>query len=80
MPINPTQLRSNLYKILDQVLETQKPVEIVRKGQVLEVSVKQHKQRSKLANLKPHPNIINGDPENLVQTDWSNYWQGDKEL
>ena len=81
MSISPTQLRANLYKILDQVLETQTPIEVVRNGQLLEISVKNIiKARGSLANLKPHPNTINGNPDDLVQNDWSAYWQGDKEL
>lgn len=81
MSISPTQLRANLYKILDQVLETQKPIEIVRNGQLLEISVKNIRGKAgSLANLKPHPNTINGNPEDLVQIDWSSYWRGDREL
>ena len=45
MSISPTQLRANLYKLLDQVLETQKPIEIVRNGQLLEISVKNIKKK-----------------------------------
>jgi len=81
MSISPTQLRANLYKILDQVLKTQKPIEIVRNGQLLEISVKNVKSKTGgLEHLKPHPNTINGNPDDLVRVDWSSYWQGDKEL
>ena len=80
MPINPTQLRGNLYKILDQVLATQQPIEVVRNGKLLEISAKNIKKPLGLAALKPHPNTINGDPESLVHNDWSIYWKGAGEL
>jgi hypothetical protein len=81
MSLTPTQLRANLYQLLDQVLETQQPIEIIRHGQLLEISVKYPKgKRGTLAKLKPHPHTINGNPEDLVQMDWSHLWQGDKEL
>ena len=81
MTISPTQLRANLYKILDRVLETRKPIEIIRNGQLLEISVKNSKSKvGGLANLKPHPNTINGNPEDLAHMDWSSYWQGYREL
>ena len=81
MSITPTQLRANLYTILDQILETQKPIEIIRHGHLLEISVKNLKEKTGgLANLKPHPNTINGNPDELVQIDWSNYWEGNSEL
>ena len=81
MSITPTQLRANLYKLLDQVLETQMPLEIIRNGQVLEISAKHIKKKvGGLTNLQPHPNTINGNPEDFAQMDWSSYWQGDKEL
>jgi hypothetical protein len=74
MSITPTQLRANLYKILDQVIETQEPIEIVRAGQLLEISIKStEKQPNSLKNLKPHPDTINGDPDSLIHMDWSSY-------
>lgn len=81
MTITPTQLRANLYKLLDQVLETKSSIQILRNGQILEISVKNKKKKTgSLASLKPHPNTINGNPEGLVHVDWSSNWQGDKEL
>lgn len=80
MTVTPTQLRENIYKILDQVIETQVPVEITRKGHVLKLVVEQKKRQSKLANLKPHPGTLCADPESFVQMDWSSHWQGGKEL
>lgn len=62
-PINTTQLRSNIYNILDTVIETGVPVEISRNGYVLKIVVEEKK--SKVANLKPQ-DIVVGDPNDLI--------------
>lgn len=74
MAITATKLRANIYRILDQILETGQPVEIERRGRRLKiVPAPPHR---KLANLEPHPDFIAGDPEDLVHLDWSAYRQG----
>ncbi len=75
MALTASSLRQNVYRLLDQVLETGEPLEIRRKGQVLKV-VKEHDAGSKLANLTPH-HCINGDPEEIVHCDWSDQWNPD---
>jgi len=35
--MTPSRLRENLYRILDQILETGEPVEILRKGKKLKI-------------------------------------------
>lgn len=78
MAISLTHLRADLYKIVDQVLETGIPVEIERRGQKLRIVLAENK--SKLANLKPHPDIIIGDPDDLVHLDWSSEWKEEENL
>jgi hypothetical protein len=80
MAITPTQLRANLYKVLDQVIETKQPIAINRNGQIIKLVLEPKKNHGKLANLTPHPNTLCVDPENIVQMDWSSHWQGDKNL
>jgi hypothetical protein len=58
-----TRLRSNLYKVVDEIIETGIPVEIERNGRKLKIVLEEKK--SKLANLTPHDCIV-GDPEDLV--------------
>ena len=65
-PISLTALRNNLFKIVDQVIQTGNPVIIERKGQKLKIVLEEKK--SKLANLKSHDCII-GDPDDLVQVE-----------
>lgn len=63
-PISLTALRNNLFKIVDQVIQTGNPVLLERKGQRLKIVLEEKK--SKLENLKPHDCII-GNPDDLVQ-------------
>jgi hypothetical protein len=62
-PISLTALR-NLFKIVDQVIQTGNPVLLERKGQKLKIVLEEKK--SKLENLKSH-DCITGDPDELVQ-------------
>ena len=80
MAITPTQLRANLYKVLDEVIKTQQPIEINRNGQIIKLVLEEKKNRGKLINLKPHPKTLAGDPDDIVHMDWSSHWQGEDDL
>ncbi len=73
MEVNPSELRKNIYNLLDQVIETGVPLEIKRKGHKLKIVPS--KPVSKLENLKPNPDCIVGNPEELVHMDWSENWK-----
>ena len=72
MTLRASALRENIYRILDEILETGVPVDIERKGKLLRIVAVEPK--SKLANLKPRDLIV-GDPEELVHIDWSEEWR-----
>jgi prevent-host-death family protein len=72
MLISTSALRQNLYKLLDKVLETVVPIEIIRKGKILKIVPP--KESDKLSNLK-NRDILNCDPEELVHIDWSSEWK-----
>ena len=66
--VSPTELRSNIYKLLDEVLNSGVPIEINKGGKLLRiVSVA---KSNKLANLVSRTDIINGNPEDLVNINW----------
>jgi antitoxin (DNA-binding transcriptional repressor) of toxin-antitoxin stability system len=71
MKVTASQLRQDVYSILDEALETGVPVEIVRKGRTLRIVP--DKKPSKLARLKKRSCII-GDPESIIHMDWSKEW------
>ncbi len=78
MVITASKLRENIYRLLDQVLETGLPIEIERKGRRLRI-VPVHGP-SKFDNLVERPETVCGDPDELVSIDWSTSWHGEDEL
>ena len=73
MKVSTSELRANIYRLLDRVIETGEPLEIVRKGRVLRVVSEQ--PSGKLARLRPHPGFMKDDPESYVHLDWSDEWR-----
>ena len=73
MQVTATQLRKNVYKLLDQVLESGIALEVKRKGQRLIISPAE--PFSRLSRLEPHPDCLVGDPEEYVHLDWSKDWE-----
>lgn len=67
MRITASKFRENVYRILDEVIETGTPVEVVRKGKVLRILP------SKLNRLKRR-NAFKGDPDDIIGMDWSSEW------
>jgi hypothetical protein len=72
LEITPTELRKNIYKLLDQVLESGDPIEIKRKGKRLLIVPEEPEK--KLECLESHPDCIVGNPEDFVHMDWSEEW------
>ena len=68
MSITASGLRNNLYKLLDDVLKTGKPLRIKRKGENLDIILS--RKSGKLNRLVKH-DCINGDPETIIHIDWS---------
>lgn len=73
MVLTASKLRENIYRILDQVLETGVPIEIERNGRRLQIVCVE--PRSKLDNLERHDNVLTCDPEDIVHIDWSGEWR-----
>ena len=66
--VTPTELRTNIYNLLDEVLKTGIPLEIRKGGKKLRiVSVE---KADKFQNLISRPHVIQGDPEELVEISW----------
>ena len=73
MALTASKVRADIYRLLDQVLETGVPIEIERKGRILKIV--SEPPASKLTALQPHPGTIVGDPEDVVHIDWSSEWR-----
>jgi antitoxin (DNA-binding transcriptional repressor) of toxin-antitoxin stability system len=73
MAVTASELRQDVYRLLDEVLETGVPLEIERKGRLLRIVPADGP--SKLARCERRPGYIVGDPEDLVHLDWSEEWR-----
>jgi antitoxin (DNA-binding transcriptional repressor) of toxin-antitoxin stability system len=67
MRITASKLRENLYRVLDEVIETGVPVEVVHKGIVLRIVPEP--RASKLAGLKKRTGFV-GDPDDIIGMCW----------
>jgi prevent-host-death family protein len=66
--ITVTELRGNIYKLLDEVLRTGIPIEVKKGGKKLRIVPAE--PSSKLQNLISRPDVINGNPEDIVHMTW----------
>jgi len=66
--ITVTELRGNIYKLLDEVLNTGIPLEINKGGKRLKIIPAG--KSNKLQNLVSRPNVIRGNPDDLVDISW----------
>jgi prevent-host-death family protein len=66
--VTPTQLRNNIYNLLDEVLKTGIPLEINKGGKKLRIIPVE--KTNKLQNLTSRPEVIKGNPQDLVDINW----------
>jgi antitoxin (DNA-binding transcriptional repressor) of toxin-antitoxin stability system len=73
MAVTASELRANIYKLLDRALETGRAIEVERKGKILRITPPE--PTSKLAGLPRRTEFMRGDPAELVHMDWSSEWK-----
>jgi antitoxin (DNA-binding transcriptional repressor) of toxin-antitoxin stability system len=71
MRVTASKLRENVYRILDEAIQTGTPVEVIRKGVVLRIVPEQ--RASKLSRLKKRSGF-EGDPDDILEMDWLKEW------
>jgi hypothetical protein len=72
--LTASQLRANVYRLLDQVIETGEPLEVLRgkkKVKIVPIIPVKRTQRLKKRNW------IVGNPENILSVNWSKEWNHD---
>lgn len=74
--VTASELRANVYRLIDEVLETGIPLQINRRGKKL-LLTSAEPVRNRLDLIKTNPNAIVGDPDDLVHIDWSSEWDPD---
>jgi hypothetical protein len=75
MAVTASKLRADIYRILDRILSTGVPVEVVRGRRKLRIVPTESVEAGKLANLNNRPEVLKGDPESIVHMDWSKEWR-----
>lgn len=78
-PVTPSQLRQDIYRLIDRVLDTGEPLEIERKGRRL-LLMPEEPAADRLAAIHTNPGVIVGEPEELVSLDWSGEWDADRQV
>ena len=66
--VTPTELRANIYNLLEEVLNTGVPIEINKGNRRLKIVPME--KADKLQNLISRPYVIQGDPDDLVDVSW----------
>lgn len=66
--VTPTELRGDLFNLLDEVLSTGLPLEINRGGKRLKIVPVA--EVDKFQNLVRRPSVILGDADDLVSLGW----------
>jgi len=68
-----TELRRNIYKIFDEVVETGRQIVITRKGKKIRIT--REPEGGKLELLKDSPSkVCKGDSDEIISIDWSGEW------
>jgi hypothetical protein len=77
MALSASKLRANVYRLLDEVLETGRPLEIERNGKTLVIAPKETESGTIWDRLPRREGAIIGDPDELIHIDWSSEWNPD---
>ena len=68
-----TELRRNIYKIFDEVVETGRQIVITRKGKKIRITREPEGGKTEL--LKDSPSkVCKGDSDEIISIDWSGEW------
>ena len=77
--LTPTQLRQDLYRILDDVVATGRPIEIARNGRLLQITLVERSATDgatlDLSALERRPGLIVGDSGELPDVHWDEAWR-----
>ena len=72
-PISATELRASVYGVLDRVIETKEPAEIVRSGYRLRIVLVEEPARVPTEALLPDLLLV--PAEEFEHIDWSDLWK-----
>lgn len=70
--VTAAELRQNVYRLLDHVLDTGEPLEVERNGRRVRIAAVD--PGSRVDRIRGFPDLVVGDSDDLVHIDWSAYW------
>jgi antitoxin (DNA-binding transcriptional repressor) of toxin-antitoxin stability system len=75
--ITATALRTELYQILDRILETGEPVEVTRSAGtvVIKPLVSARRAKPRRGKARGNPDLVVGNPDDLIHFDWVSHWK-----
>ena len=77
-PMSATELRKDIYRVLDEVLETGVPQEVRRGQRRLLIVAAEGAQRPRLRlDALPRRQAIACAPDELIATSWEGEWEGE---
>ncbi len=71
-PLTATELRRNIYRVLDEVLSTGEAQEVIRHGRKLRIVPEQPVRRD-LTRLPRREGLL-CSPDELIETSWEDAW------
>jgi hypothetical protein len=71
--LNASRLRADVYRVLDEVIETGRPIEVERRGHVIKLVLVP--ATKKLDALVERPGFIRGEPRDLAEVGWADSWK-----
>lgn len=75
MAVTASELRQDIYRLLDHVRDTGESLIIERKGRQLRIEAVDAGPPNKLERIRGNPDAIVGDPEELIHIDWTADWR-----
>ena len=76
MEITAAEFRQNVYKFLDEVIKTGKPLVILKEGKKLQLSPYLEEKAEKRSFFKKKDTQVN-EPDEHIHVDWSKDWDTD---
>lgn len=77
VPITATELRTRIYRVLDDVVATGRPQHVLRNGHLLRIEAELVPGTARLdLDRLPHRTALACTPDELVETQWADAWSG----
>lgn len=70
-----TELRKNIYSIVEEVLSTGKTIEIQSKGRTVLLTPGHQKSKIERLTSSVGKRAIVGNPDDIINNDWEKEWQ-----